>query len=930
MTPRNRIFAIVVGAIFLALILLRLAASFLVDWTWFASLGFAGVFWTTVNAKIVVFLATFVPTAAILYANAAMAQRLSGFRPHLHSVNSPWNSIEGLTPPVLLERLYRSFPWRLLIVAASLVVALLIAASELSNWSVALRYIYQVPYGQNDPLFGMDIGFYLFSLPAYLALKDWLLLALTIGGVMAAVLYWVHGAILFDQQRRYIAPVVVAHGSVLLGVWLLVKAWDYWLQRFQVVYGDNGAVVGASYTDVHLQIPILWALTVLAVAGAVVSFINLRGHSLKNPLLAAVALVAVSVVVAPLITGVYERFYVKPNQLQLEAPYIARNIAMTREAYGLNNIQEKPFVADQNLTAAAIAANRPTIDNIRLWDVKPLLASYSQLQEIRTYYKFTDADVDRYLLDGKYQQVMTTAREFDATQLPPNAQTWVNLHVLYTHGNGVVMSPVTKTEVGGLPALYIKDIPPVSDGGPKVTEPRIYFGEASDNYVIVKSSEKEFDYPKGDNNVYAAYKGRDGVAIGGLGNRLLFSWYFGDVNMLLSKYVTPESRLVFRRNIQQRITEIAPFLTLDHDPYIVVSGGKLYWMQDAYTTSSDFPYSKPADNGIGNYIRNSVKVVVDAYEGTVAFYIADARDPLVKTYARMFPGLFQPLAAMPADLKRHIRYPEDFFAVQSQMYASYHMDAPEVFFSREDQWQFPKKPSADDDTGESKMEPYYINMRLPGAKETEFVLMLPMVPRQKENMIAWLAARCDPEHYGKLIVYTFPKDKLIYGPFQINALISQNTEVSQQITLWNQSGSRVIHGNLLVVPIDNSVLYVMPLYLRASSGQLPELKRVIAVYDNKVVMEETLGQALAKLFRAPEGSLDIDRPQSSAMTGPAEAAAGAVLAAVPAGSAKAALDHYNKAITKLKAGDWAGFGAELDAMKPLLEDLNKAKPAAAK
>jgi uncharacterized protein len=926
-TPRNRIFLIVIGTIFLALIVLRLAASFLVDWAWFASLGFGGVFWTTVNAKIILFLAVLVPTAAILYVNAALAQRLSGFRPNLRTVASPWNSIPGLTPPVLLERLYRNFPWRGLIVAVSLFVAILIAASELGNWSVALRYIYQVPYGLNDPQFGMDIGFYLFSLPALSAIKDWLLFTLIVAAVMAAVLYWVHGSIVVDQQRRYVAPAAVAHASVLLGVWLVVKAWDYWLQRFELVYNDNGAVVGASYTDVHLQIPILWALTVLAIAGAAVSFAGVRGRSLRNPVMAALALVAVSVVIAPVISVVYERVYVKPNQLQFESPYIARNIAMTREAYGLGNIEEKPFVADDNLDAAALTANRATIDNIRLWDYKPLLASYAQLQEIRTYYRFSDADVDRYMLDGAYQQVMTSAREFDSTQLQQNAQTWVNLHVLYTHGNGVVMSPVTKTEVGGLPSLYVKDIPPVSSGGPTITEPRIYFGEGSDTYVIVKSSTDEFDYPKGDNNVYTRYTGRDGVAIGGLGNRLLFSWYFGDVNILLSKYVTGESRLIFRRNIQQRVKQIAPFLSLDKDPYIVVSGGKLYWMQDAYTTSDAFPYSKTADSGMGNYVRNSVKIVIDAYNGSVSFYIADDSDPLVKTYARIFPGLFQPLAAMPADLKRHIRYPEDFFTIQAQMYASYHMDAPEVFFSREDLWQFPRKPAADDDTGESRMEPYYINMRLPGARDTEFVLMLPMVPRQKENMIAWLAARCDPEHYGKLIVYTFPKDKLIYGPFQINALISQNTEVSQQITLWNQSGSRVIHGNLLVVPIDNSVLYVMPLYLRAASGQLPELKRVIAVYDNKVVMEVTLGQALAKLFKAPEGSLDVDPQATSSAQTAARAAAGAVLAAVPASAAKGALEHYNRAIAKLKAGDWAGFGAELDAMKPLLEDMNKAAPA---
>ena len=927
MTPKNRILAIVVGAALLALIVLRLTASFLVDWSWFAALGYGSVFWITVTAKIAVFLAAFVPTAAILYGNAALAQRLSGYRPHLRSVPSPWSSLEGLTPPVLLERLYRAFPWQSVIGVAVMVVAMLIAASQLSNWSVALRYLHQVPYGQNDPLFGMDIGFYMFSLPAYIALKDWLLFTLVVAALMAGALYWLHGAIVVDQQRRFIAPFAAAHGSVLLGVWLAVKACDYWLQRFQLVYGDNDVVVGASYTDVHLQIPILWSLMALALAGAVVSLANWRGRGLKNPLLAAAALVVMSSVVAPVISGVYERLYVKPNQLQFEAPYIARNLAMTREAYGLNNIEVKPFAASENLTYTSLQNNRDTIDNIRLWDYEPLKASYAQLQEIRTYYKFEDVDIDRYKLNGAYQQVMVSARELKSDLLPPNAQTWVNQHLLFTHGNGIVMSPVTKTETGGLPSLLVKDIPPVSNGGPQVTEPRIYFGEGADSYIIVKGSKPEFDYPKGDNNVYTAYSGSDGVAIGGFGNRLLYSWYFGDVNILLSQYVTPESRIVFRRNIQQRIGQIAPFLKLDRDPYIVVSNGKLYWMQDAYTVSDAFPYSKPADDSASNYFRNAVKVVIDAYNGTVSFYISDPRDPLIRTYANIFPGMFQPIAAMPADLRSHVRYPEDLFTIQAKMYAAYHMDTPEVFYNREDMWEFPRKPAADSDSGEAKMEPYFINMRLPGAKQTEFVLMLPMVPRQRENMIAWLAARCDQPDYGKLIVYTFPKDKLVYGPYQINALINQNTDVSQQITLWNQSGSRVIHGNLLVVPIEDSVFYVMPLYLRASSGQLPELKRVIAVYNNKVVMEETLGQSLAKLFKAPDGALtDVGTAPAPGVQAQAQAAAAAVLLAVPAGSARGALDHYNKAIAKLKVGDWAGFGAELDAMKPLLEDLNKAKP----
>ena len=618
-----------------------------------------------------------------------------------------------------------------------------------------------------------------------------------------------------------------------------------------LLYSDNGVVVGASYTDIHVKLPILIALIALCAAAAIASFANVRLRSIKIPLVSAVLVFSISLALSPIAAALFQRLYVKPNELQLESTYIARNIALTREAYKLRNIVVKPFTADQSLTYQSLQDNRATIDNIRLWDWQPLLDTYAQLQEIRTYYKFHDADIDRYVLGGTYQQVMLSARELESSLLPANAQTWVNLHVLFTHGNGVVMSPVTRTSAEGLPIFYLQDIPPVASGGPPVSEPRIYFGEGDAPYVIVKSSTPEFDYPRGNNNVYRTYDGADGVPIGGIARRALFAWYFGDPNILLSQYVTTESRIMFRRNIQERVQAIAPFLSLDKDPYIVVSGGRLYWIQDAYTTSSWFPYAQPLDGDTTNYIRNSVKIVVDAYNGSVSFYVSDPADPIIKTYERMFPSLFKPFAAMPVDLRNHTRYPEDLFLIQAQLYRAYHMGAPEVFYNREDLWQFPRQPTGIDDTTDSKMAPYYINMRLPGETRTEFVLMLPMVPSQRENMIAWLAARCDQTDYGKLIVYEFPKDKLVYGPFQIEALINQNTEVSQQISLWNQSGSRVIRGNLLVVPIGNSILYVTPLYLRAQSGQLPELKRVIAIYGDRVVMEETLAGALAALFKAP-------------------------------------------------------------------------------
>ena len=611
-----------------------------------------------------------------------------------------------------------------------------------------------------------------------------------------------------------------------------------------------------------------------------------------------------------MLSGIVPRLFrylvVKPTELQLEKPYIERNIALTRQAYNLDEIAVKPFAAEQRLTFKTLEANKATIDNIRLWDGLPLSDTYAQLQEIRTYYKFHDLDVDRYWFDGAYQSVMLSARELRPALLPQNAQTWVNRHVLFTHGNGAVMSPVTRKSPEGLPFFYLRDIPPVADGGPKIDEPRIYFGEESDDYVIVKAGTPEFDYPKGKDNVYAAYDGSGGVPIGTFWSRTLFAYHFNDANLILSSYVTADSRIMIRRNIQESVRAIAPFLSLDHDPYLVISGGRMFWMQDAYTTSAYFPSSQPMAELDLNYIRNAVKITIDAYNGTVDFYLSDPRDPIAATYQRIFPALFKPFAAMPPDLRKHIRYPEDLFRIQAQLYQTYHMEAADVFYNREDFWQFPRQPAGD---GISMMTPYYIIMRLPGEPQAEFFIMIPMVPSRRDNMIAWLAARCDAPDYGKLIVYEFPKEKLVYGPFQIEARINQNTEISQQLTLWNQMGSRVIRGNLLVIPIENSILYVSPLYLRAQQGHLPELKRVIAAYGEHVVMKETLAEALAALFADGAVPATASTTEEAVPTGP------------PTSQPREALDRYNQAVERLKSGDWKGFGTQFDALREILETM---------
>jgi uncharacterized membrane protein (UPF0182 family) len=902
-------FIVAAVVIVTCLILLALASDLLVDWLWFSSIGYLQVFWTTIGAEAVVFLAVWTGTTVIFWLNGWLALRFARRR-STQLVAAPAWSAAGNAPPDLLALARDRLSWPWLITGVAALLALLVAAAEAGNWGVFLRFVYQVPYGADDPLYNKDIGFYLFSLPAYILIKNWMMLALVLSGLFAAAIYWVHGEIEYDVHRRSISPTAIAHGSALLGFLFAVKAWSCALDRYLLLYGDNSVVVGASYTDVHVGLPALWLMIGLSIIAALTAWANIRVRTYRLPAVAIVLVSAGTFVLSGVVPGLFRQFFVKPSELELEKPYIEHNIALTRQAYNLDQIAARPFTAEQKLTPEALEANKATIENIRLWDWLPLSDTYAQLQEIRTYYKFHDLDVDRYWLDGSYQSVMLSARELRSSLLPPNAQTWVNRHVLFTHGNGAVMSPVTRKSAEGLPLFYLRNIPPVADVGPKIDEPRIYFGEQTDDYVIVKGSTPEFDYPKGKENAYAAYGGAGGIPIGGMATRMLFAYYFNDPNLVLSDYISIDSRIMIRRNIQERVSTIAPFLRLDHDPYLVISSGRMFWMQDAYTTSSYFPYAEPAQGLDLNYIRNSVKIVVDAYNGTVDFYLIDSGDPIAATYQRIFPSLFKSFTTMPPDLRKHIRYPEDLFLLQARLYQAYHMEAADVFYNREDLWQFPRQPGGD---GISTMTPYYIIMRLPGEPQAEFFLMLPMVPSRRDNMIAWLAARCDAPDYGKLIVYEFPKDKLVYGPFQIEARINQTTEISQQLTLWNQMGSRVIRGaNLLVIPIDNSILYVSPLYLRAEHGHLPELKRVIAAYGERVVMKETLAEALSALF-TESGSTPFasSRTEEMPVTRPS------------ASQAREALDRYNQAVERLRSGDWKGFGTQFDAMRELLEEMNR-------
>ena len=536
---------IVTAIIFLiCLILLGLTTNFLVDWLWFSAIGYFGVFWTTIIAEAEVFFAVFLATAIILWVNGSLAFRFARSQWTQRPAEFEWKSAGVVTLPEVFEFTRHRLPWRIAIICGACVLAALVAWGEVNNWRVFLQFLYQVPYGASDPLFNNDISFYLFTLPAYVAIKNWMLLTLFLSALFAGAIYWVHGDIEYAVQRRSISPTAIAHGSVLLGLFFAVKAWSYGLDRYLLLYGDNGVVVGASYTDIHVELPVLWLLIGLSIIAALAAWANVRMRTFRIPVAAVVLVFGGSFVLSGVIPGLFKRVFVKPNELQLEKPYIQRNIALTQLAYNLHQITAKPFPAEQNLTSKTLEANKATIDNIRLWDWHPLMDAYVQLQEIRTYYKFHDVDVDRYWLDGAYQSVMLSARELKSSLLPPNAQTWVNSHVLFTHGNGAVMSPVTRKSADGLPLFYLRDIPPVATGGPDIREPRIYYGEETDSYVIVKGSTPEFDYPKGKDNIYATYDGTGGVPIGGFLRKNLFAWHFSDINLLLSSYITGESRIM--------------------------------------------------------------------------------------------------------------------------------------------------------------------------------------------------------------------------------------------------------------------------------------------------------------------------------------------------------------------------------------------------
>ncbi len=902
MAKRQNIqFTLIVIALLLVLFIFRIA-TLLTDYLWFGNMGFGNVFVITLEANILIFLLAALIFFTFLLINLWISSKLRG-------------SLKNIM----------KFKTKLII---ALFISFFFGVAYSSKWLTILQYFHQTPFHLTDPIFFKDVSFYVFSLPFYMILWNFAFSCVIITAILVILDYFQalignffkapqprqgqvpQYSINLMQEFKKIKKSALVHISLLVSAFFVLLAAKSYLDRFSIMYSANGIVVGAGYTDVSVFLPVMQILIVFALGLAIFTFfwIVLSGKSpMKRNLLiyTILAYFIISFVGVSVVPAIVQNYIVSPNEFNLEKPYIMNNINFTRIGYDLSNVVEKDFPADQNLTIGAIQKDNVTIDNIRILDYRPLTTTYKQMQEIRLYYDLSGIDIDRYNLSNKETQVLIAPRELDQTQITPDAQTWVNLHEIYTHGYGVVMSPVNNVTEEGLPTYIIKDVPPVyttDDQDIRMTQPAIYYGEKDNDFVIVNTKTPEFDYPKGNANEYVNYAGKGGVELDSFSKKLLMALRFRDIKILLSSDITSQSRIMFIRNIQNRIHTIMPFLNLDKDPYIVISDGKLYWIQDAYTMTGNFPYS--AKNSGFNYIRNSVKVVVDAYSGQVTYYVIDQNDPLIQTYENIFRGSFKSIDEMPADLRRHIRYPEDLFNIQSYIYSTYHMDDPNVFYNKEDAWQIPNEIYG---VGQQvPVTPYYIIIKLPGESKGEFVLMISFTPISKDNMVSWFAARSDGSDYGKLLLYKFPKDKLIYGPSQIEAKIDQDSVISQQLTLWGQQGSSVTRGNLLVIPIQNSLLYIEPLYLQSNQGQLPEMKRVIVSDGDRVVMEQTLGQALQDLY----GKAVTKKPQGR----PTDVSSSSLI--------DQANSYYQQVLDSMKSGDWAGIGDNLDKLGQVLNQIS--------
>jgi uncharacterized protein len=913
---RKYIRNILIVSIIVFILSISKIVSLYTDFLWFSSLGFSTIFTVSLITKLVIFAVVVLFLLIFAFINLHIASRIQ---------KSKW-----------------SFKTVMLIV---LIVSFFQGIIASTAWMKVLQYLNQIPFNIQDPIFAKDISFYVFSLPFFLTIWSHLFACVLMTMILVGIYYFypliarIFAKEIMPEMNVMYGPVrklnlnadpvdtpfnfwgelskikksAKVHLSILASLIFVLIAVKHYLARFSIMYSEEGIVVGAGYTDIFVFLPILKVLMIFAAIVAIAFYVWIfyfsRKPRLKKKHIVFSILIlylVVTFVGGAVVPGIVQSLKVSPNELNLEEPYIKNNIEFTKIAYGLDNVEEKDFIVSQSITADVLENAEETITNVRILDYRPLTKTYKQTQEIRLYYDLSGIDIDRYNINGKYTQVMLAPRELDQTQIAQNAKTWVNLHMVYSHGFGVVMSPVNAVTNEGLPNYLIKDIPPTyttTENNLKISQPRIYYGEKENNFILVNTKTNEFDYPKGNTNEYINYDGSGGVELDSFAKKLFMAIRFVDVKILFSSDITPESKIMFQRSIQPRISKITPFLMLDNDPYLVIDYGELYWIQDAYTVTGNFPYSQKF-GGI-NYIRNSVKIVMNAYDGDVTYYVMDKNDPLIHVIENIFPKQFKQFDDMPTSLKNHIRYPEDLFKIQSQIFSMYHMSDMKVFYNKEDAWQIPYEVYG---TGQQvPVEPYYIVIKLPGENKEEFVLMTTFTPLKKDNMIAWLAARSDGENYGKLLLYKFPKDTLIYGPLQIEAKIDQDSEISQQLTLWSQQGSRVTRGNLLVIPIENNLLYIEPLYIQAETGQLPELKRVLVSDGERVVMEVDLATALQSLFgkstvTSITTTVGEDKSQSELI--------------------QDANLHYAAVLSSMENSDWSAIGENFDRLGDTLDLLN--------
>lgn len=912
----------VIGAIVLVVFIsISSIVRFYTDLLWFGEIDLTAVFWKVMWTRIGVGAVGGIGAGLIVLLNLELARRVA---PRYRFVT---------TDSDLAEQYRSAFrPYaRVANFALAAVVAFFTGLSTSAVWDRYLMWRNARPFGVRAPQpFGHDVSYYVFTIPFQRAILSWLFGIVVASLLLSAVAHLLNGSIQPEANRVQIATVVRVHVSALLGVFALLKAWAYRLDTFELVYSPRGVVTGASYTDVNAQRPALRLLMIIAVVAAVIFFVNVfrfQGWLLPG---AALALWAFSsVLLGAIVPAAVQRFQVVPNESEREKPYIQRNITQTRIGFGLRDIDVKDFPAEETLSRDDVSKNEGTIENVRIWDPTQLQPTYQRLEAIRTYYDFDDVDIDRYELNGRTTQVMLSGREVDASKLP-GAQSWVNQRLSYTHGFGIVANQANAVSAEGLPQFLVRGLPPQGPDVLAARQPALYYGERTPpgGYVVANTKQREIDFTRGDQEVRSHYAGRGGVRLTNMVRRLAFAVRFGDTDLAISNFITPSSRVMMRRNIVERVRTAAPFLQYDHDPYLVVSGGRYFWVLDAYTTTGRFPYSERIDvgqliggnlNGVVNYMRNSIKVVIDAYDGTTKFYLIDPNDALAATYQAAFPTLFTPGSKMPDDLRRHLRYPEDLFKIQALQYRLYHILNPQRLYEREDAWDIPNDTVHSTENAPVSMDPYYVVMKLPGEQKEEFLLMLPFTPRGKPNLNGWVAARMDPGHYGELVAFSFPRDRTISGPENVSARIEQNGTISNQFTLWEGAGSTVARGNLLVIPIARSLMYVQPIYLQASESAraLPELRRVIVVVGDRIGFEPTFQAALDSVLKGRGPTLESGAvPRGT--TEPTAPTGGSVQDLL-----KQAVDHFRRADAALRNGDLATYQREEEAGRAAVEEAQR-------